>query len=241
MSGTFKSIIHSHIDWGTAPTKEEWVTYRKELFETYFLEALKCQTEKNFEVILHIHKNFTYCIEQFKELEARSDFTIHIVGNEDKHPLATDKILEDCKKYDWVYHTRCDTDDFFSKVAMERIQNCTPEVQKAFIFQTGFNYNMDCKRIGIYGARFQSNSTIVFPTDYFLDPVKSVEYGICRHLRVKQQFHHEMMGNHQYCILTHKHNDSTGWSGSRSIKPLHWNIFLENFPIMQQYHEDMMK
>ena len=233
----FKHIIHSGITWGKSPLKESWVDYRYNLFKNFFLEALKYQTEKKFVVVLHIKKDFNYCIEKFKQLGG--DFRIHIVGEEGHHPLAPKDIIEECKNYDWIYHTRCDTDDFFSKYAVEKIQNCIPDIGKAFIFQNGFNYLLKENRLGIYGARFQSNSTIVFPTEYFIDPVKSVEYGVCRHLRVKQQFKHEFMGHHQYCILSHEHNDSTGWSGSRNIKPIHWKIFLDNFPIMKKYHEDM--
>lgn len=217
---------------------EDWVDQRLYLFERFFIGSLLHQTETNFDVVLLIRENFEYCVKQFSELVSKYKPWLHIQLVEKQanlYPLAPKLLRKRCEKYDWVYYTRCDTDDFFSKYAVEKIQEQEPDIRTAITFQQGFNYHLPDYRLACWGSREAPNYTIIFPTEIFLRERPAHEYGMCKHRQVKQLFKRIRLDKWQYCIMTHNKSTSTRASGHPLRTISSCDTFFDNFPVMRVF------
>ena len=232
-----KHIIWSSIlkNWKGRPFDKQWVDHRVKLYKAYFLEMMRQQTEQDFSLVLQIREDFKYCIQQFAKIEFPGLHLQVVPVPAEIYPLAPSSLMKECENYDWVYYTRCDTDDMLAKGTVELLKSQPAVKGRAYILGHGFNYHLPDYRLAVFGFRWQANSTIVFPTEQFFNVEEAFPKAIFRHLAVKRLFDCHKLGSWHYCVLTHGKNTSTGASGHPIRKPELCEEFFDRFPVMDIY------
>lgn len=153
--------------------------------------------------------------------EWKNPFTIWKYTWEDKNRTLLQRltyVLSNFKKdftgYDWVYMTRIDSDDMFHKDAIEMIQQQTPEMNKALIFDKGFIYNVQTGQLADWNPPTNPPfHTIIFHNWDFFDPVKHLAYykDFHTHEDIQRIFNCDKLDDKKYLVSFHGKHISTGW------------------------------
>jgi len=235
-------IIHyiwSTILWGNAPKKKEWVDHRFQIYNDFVLKQFELQTEKEFEIVLHINPDFKYCLEKFGQLVSDKihihRFNKALPLSYENHHYASAPMLDKAKDYDWVYYTRLDTDDVHGIHTIERIREKKPDYKKAVILRYGFDYHTIERKVGRWLFVESPTSTIIFPSEIFVDAIKAAEYGSTPHRKIRERFpNFEFVSGYNYCVLIHGKNDSSYFRYNK-MKKIYMPIFESEFPVLNEH------
>jgi len=220
-----------------------WFKNRIEIFKSYTLKSLMNQTNKNFVLWLTFRpeeRDNPLTIDLYNYLRSLSKET-HFIFNDknliftysgicfwdDKYPK--DKLInrlvatlpemkEIVKGYDWVYQTIQPSDDMFIDTAVEQIQSWGPEHKRALVWKKGYIIRIKNHQVAEYNPNtFPPFSTIIFPTDEFLDPAMHYIYigPYKSHEYVKDCFNCVELDGRGFLVGVHGDNISTMWSTFR--------------------------
>ncbi len=205
---------------------EEWIQKRIYIFKKYTLASLRNQTNKNF---LHWicfrnhHPAWDKLGEYLKSINYNFVFTFS--GQCHWDDRASNKTLEQkninslvvlepyLKGKKWVYYTLLDSDDMFTKDAVELIQQQEPEEGKSLIFQKGYAINYFTKEIADWFCVSPPFYTIIYPGEVFSDAKEKMAYevGLNSHEDAINIYKSTIMPEDKYCYLIHDTNKSTEW------------------------------
>jgi len=195
---------------------DEWWEHRLKIYEHYCLESIKNQTNKNF--VLTMTTDFVpdKYRDVIKKILERSGITYYIRNVKDIS--FSDFIKQFSDGYDYIYHTRIDSDDLIHKDAVKEIQSYDFAERRALVFQKG--YCLDCKggRLQHYYMPSPPFSTIMYPIDVYLDEKKQDEYKQFRsHDELVYKMNTIVLSENKFIVNVHGTNRITIYHDDRTI------------------------
>lgn len=154
---------------------DEWWEHRIDIYEHFCLASIKNQTNHDFLLMMRI---CDYVPEKFQtrihSLLTESGLTF-MMFNSDKisHQEAITPYVKD---FEYIYYTRIDSDDMFHKEVVNEIQSHEYSYRRVLLFQKGYCYECRENRLQHYFMPAPPFSTIMYPTEIFLDPDKQFQY-----------------------------------------------------------------
>ena len=118
------------------------------------------------------------------------------------------------KKYDWVYVSRIDSDDMFSKDFVAEVQSYRP-FPGALTCRNGYVYNSLTGQLADWRPKTNPPfHTIIFPKEEFLEADRYIQYfkSFKSHEDIPKVFHCQNLKDGNYCVLVHNQHISTLWN-----------------------------
>ena len=115
------------------------------------------------------------------------------------------------KDYNWVYVSRIDSDDMFSKDFVAEVQSYRP-FPGALTCRNGYVYNSLTDQLAYWKPKTNPPfHTIIFPKEEFLDADRYLQYfkSFRSHEDVPKCFHCQNLKDNGYCVLIHQNHISS--------------------------------
>jgi len=233
----FTHIIHSDYSRNVGKNFDWWVR-RLKILETFTIQSLKNQTNKNFYFVMFLRRCFPEnLLPELKRILKDSKLKTEIIYY-DKPNDIKEKITSLFPKTDFIYDTRIDSDDLFHKDAVKEIQSHTPELRKALIYQAGYCYNAIENKMRNHLMKCPPFHTIMYPYESFLTLEKMNEYKNTTrgHDQVISVFNSVILSSGKFIVLLHGNNNRTRYSeperkGCEIIETNKINNILKDFGI----------
>lgn len=211
----------------------KWFKHRISVFKNYTLKGLLNQTNRQFVIWISFRQEEKNnpITEKFAEYMLQIDQPcIFTFGGlcfyddkyNDKERLlkrlkdTLPELREIVKDYKWVYQTIQPSDDIYHQHAIDEIQRQKPAFKKAFGFNKGFILNARTHQLAEWNGRtLPPFSTIVFPTETFLNPEKHYDYigPYVSHESVPDFFDFDILPMRGFFyVVEHGQNISTVWN-----------------------------
>lgn len=213
---------------------EEWWQHRIRIWENFTLASLQNQTNKNFVLLMLVDNAVPLSSqEDILRILEQSELT-YVICN-----IKTDEIgeklsyLQNFDKYQYVLHTRIDSDDLFHKDVVDEIQTYSYEGRTALIFQKGYCYDCANKKLQHYKMPSPPFSTIGFPIEEYATYSRWNEYlKITGHDTVINRMPYSLLSENKYIVLVHGGNLDTIYNTDEKLNRL---------DISESEHENILK
>ena len=212
---SFKHYIITRLMLNIGEEKDqEYLDYRAELFNNFFLKSMLSQTNKNFENIFlidPIYENLDYSKFKFEDLNYKIIIS-------DKHPRDLDMI--DSEEYKYIITTRMDSDDIIADYFIESVQNVFLSEKKEGLVDynlVGFvTTNLESYAVKSYECNSMFLSTIFRSGDYNEKGCYVDEYS-----KISKHFHNKyIINNFGAACICHDHNMSNSIDSGLKINRL---------------------
>jgi len=190
----------------------DWWEYRLDIFKNYTLNSLANQTNKNFWFMLNLRDKFP------KELMSKLDTILCNFSNSSgiphfyTYPDDIDDLPKRARMHlpesEYIFLTRIDSDDLYHQDAIAEIQTHEYRHRGALVFQKGYCYDVENKRLQHYQMPSPPFCTILFPREVFIDVNKAREYmNIQGHDQVFGQMNSIALSENKFIVLIHGKNN----------------------------------
>lgn len=232
------------------PHPDDWWDRRLDIYEHYCLASIKNQTNKNF--ILLMTLNWVPDKYQLRIRKILENSGLNFIIRNYATTTISEALSNVSNKYDFVYHTRVDSDDMFHKDAISEIQSYEFSHRQALIFQKGYCYDCRVNRLQHYFMPSPPFSTIMYPMNVYLDEKKQEEYKSFKsHDALLGAMPHTKLSENKFIVNVHGTNRVTIYQNDRTIfkgheketeiPALEIDTILKNFGILSTTYSNISK
>ena len=183
---------------------DEWIASRIAFCKAYTLKSLQAQSFKDFSLWFCCDPGMEEAMEPLRDVPGVFTFGEHYSQASSPKPQASD----------FIYVTRVDSDDLYRHDALEIFSRQPPSQSdgpEALMFQRGYLYDIETKRIGVYFKHSSPFHCVMWPTNMFLDPEQYRSHYCGDHSKVKGFYRTRMLDPWKICVLTHGGNYSSSF------------------------------